>query len=142
MHPKQTPKILTPFINLQSDYGFKRTYGTVRFKKNGGYEDLFNAAESEKFVNDEVVLYSNSLSRMRAIKSGFDFQYEEGREKGIEVGRAQGIEEGRVQGIEIGREEGIAIGTKLMAQNMKKMGYDVESIAAITGLSPDCIREL
>ena len=34
MNKKQTPKILTPFINLQSDYGFKRTYGTVRFKKN------------------------------------------------------------------------------------------------------------
>lgn len=88
----------------------------------GGYEDLFDAAESEKFVNDEVVLYSNSLSRMRAIKSGFDFQYEEGMEKGIAIGASRERE--------------------TMARKMKEMGYDVENIAAITHLSLDRIREL
>lgn len=27
------PRILTPFINLQSDYGFKRAFGSIKFKK-------------------------------------------------------------------------------------------------------------
>lgn len=100
----------------------------------GGYEDLFNAAESELFAAEDVVLYSNSLSRMRAMKSGFDFQYKTGREEGREEGRQEG------------REEGFAIGAnherEIMVRNMKKLGYDVDSIAAITGLSPDRIREL
>ena len=29
-----TPKIPTQFINLQSDFGFKRAYGTKEFQKN------------------------------------------------------------------------------------------------------------
>ncbi len=104
----------------------------------GGYEDLFNSAESELFAAEEAVLYSNSLSRMRAIKSGFDFQYETGKQEGKE----EGWEKGMAKGIEKGMAKGMAKGVEMMVRNMKKLGYDVESIAAITGLSLERIMEL
>ena len=34
MTKKSTPVITTEFINLQSDYGFKRAFGTPEFQNN------------------------------------------------------------------------------------------------------------
>lgn len=33
MDKQEIPRIRTPFINLQSDFGFKRVFGTKKFRK-------------------------------------------------------------------------------------------------------------
>ena len=50
--------------------------------KDGRYSDLFEAAESANVVGEDAVLYSQSLASLRAMKAGFEYRYEEGREEG------------------------------------------------------------
>ena len=76
----KTSKIPTQFINLQSDFGFKRAYGTK---------------ESVNVVGEDMVLYSQSLAALREVQAGLDFRYEEGVQLGIQKGREEGREEGR-----------------------------------------------
>ena len=67
----------------------------------------------------------------------------EGRAEGLEAGRAEGLEAGRAEGLEAGRAEGRAEGEKLkqaeIARNMKNMGMDISTIAAITGMTEENI---
>lgn len=55
----------------------------------GGYEKIFEAAESNRLVAEDVVLYSQSLDRIRAYQAGIDYAAEQSMEKGIEIGREQ-----------------------------------------------------
>ena len=55
----------------------------------GGYEKIFEAAESNRLVAEDVVLYSQSLDRIRAYQDGIDYAAEQSMEKGIEIGREQ-----------------------------------------------------
>ncbi|MDE7465279.1 MAG: hypothetical protein K2M59_02465 [Muribaculaceae bacterium] len=82
--------------------------------KEGGYEDLFDSAESVNVVGEDMVLYSQSLAALREVQAGLDFRYEEGREEGIRLGMEKGMEK----------------------------GMDLGSISEITGLSPERIIEL
>ena len=86
--------------------------------KEGEYEYLFDAAESGNLVNEEIVLYSQSLSKLRATQAGLDFKYEEGRAEGRDNER------------------------KIIAQKMKNNGMDLLLISNMTGLSSDQIMSL
>ena len=70
----------------------------------------------------------------------------EGRAEGLEAGRAEGLEAGRAEGLEAGRAEGRAEGEKLkqaeIARNMKNMGMDTSTIAAITGMTEEEISKI
>ena len=111
----KTSKIPTQFINLQSDFGFKRAYGTK---------------ESVNVVGEDMVLYSQSLAALREVQAGLDFRYEEGVQLGIQKGREEGREEGR-------DEERIEI-----VRKMKMAGLDLGCISEITGLSPERIMQI
>ena len=56
--------IKTPFINLQSDFGFKRA----------------------DIVGEEMVRYSESLDRLRSYQAGVDYAAEKSRLEGIQEG--------------------------------------------------------
>ena len=86
--------------------------------KDGRYSDLFEAAESANVVGEDAVLYSQSLASLRAMKAGFEYRYEEGREEGMMAEKEN------------------------MARRMKAAGSDLDFIALITELPPERIREL
>ena len=86
--------------------------------KDGRYSDLFEAAESANVVGEDAVLYSQSLANLRAMKAGFEYRYEEGREEGMMAEKEN------------------------MARRMKAAGSDLDFIALITELPPERIREL
>lgn len=60
------------------------------------------------------------------------------KQEGLAEGRAMGLAEGLAEGRAEGRAEGMAE----VAQNMLSLGMPVETIAEITGLSPDEIDKL
>ena len=86
--------------------------------KDGRYSDLFEAAESANVVGEDAVLYSQSLANLRAMKAGFEYRYEEGREEGMMAEKEN------------------------MARRMKAAGSNLDFIALITELPPERIREL
>ena len=118
--------------------------------KAGGYENMFDAAESRQIAAEDVVLYSQSLERLRSYQAGVDYAAEQswasGLEKGRAEGRAEGRAQGRVEGRAEGRAEGIELGEERMsvriARNLLKSGMSKEMVASATGLSLDRIESL
>lgn len=100
----------------------------------GGYEDMFDAAESAQLVEEEAVAYSQSLSRLRSHQAGLEYQYNEGRSEG----RLEGLLEGRREG----RQEGLLEGKIEFAKNLIKMGFGTDIIAKASGLSPETLTTL
>lgn len=84
--------------------------------KEGGYEELFDSAESANVVGEDVVLYSKSLAHLREVQSGLDFRYEQGKEEGREVEKES------------------------TAKILIMMGQDDDFIERVTGLSLEKIR--
>ena len=102
--------------------------------KSGGYENMFDAAESRQIAAEDVVLYSQSLERLRSYQAGVDYAAEQSWASGLEKGRA----EGRAEGIELG-EERMSV---RIARNLLKSGMSKEMVASATGLSIDRIEHL
>ena len=102
------------------------------------YQDLFDAAETDSMVKEELVAYSESLQRMRDYQSGLDYarkeSYDDGVSKGLERGRAEGRVEGRAEGRAEGRVEGRVEGLRESAMKMLKAGLDPTFIHEMTGL--------
>lgn len=98
--------------------------------KAGGYENLFEAAESKKIAAEDVVLYSQSLERLRSYQAGVDYAAEQSW--------ASGLEKGRAEGIEVGVEQA----SVKIALNLLKAGISKEMVASATGLSPEHIERL
>ncbi|MDE6537387.1 MAG: Rpn family recombination-promoting nuclease/putative transposase [Muribaculaceae bacterium] len=84
----------------------------------GGYEEMFDSAESSNVVGEEAVAYSRSLAALREVQAGLDYRFEEGR------------------------AEGRAEGREMIARKLKKEGVDLEFIAMVTDLPIDKVREL
>ncbi len=66
----------------------------------------------------------------------------EGREKGMKEGREKGMKEGREKGMKEGREKGRAERDTEIARNMKRNGFDMETIVEMTGLAREHIETL
>ena len=96
----------------------------------GGYEKIFEAAESNRLVAEDVVLYSQSLDRIRAYQAGIDYAAEQSMEKGIEKGMEKGIE--------IGREQEKVNTAKILIM----MNQEDEFISQATGLTIEKIRSI
>lgn len=89
----------------------------------GGYQEYFEAAESVNLAADDVVLYSQSVSRLRAVEAGLEYRYKEGFFAGEERGIAIGEERGR-------KEE-----KEKMILTMASIGLDMDKIAKVSDLS-------
>lgn len=92
----------------------------------GGYEKIFEAAESNRLVAEDVVLYSQSLDCIRAYQAGIDYAAEQSMEKGME------------KGIEIGREQEKVNTAKILIM----MNQEDEFISQATGLTIEKIRSI
>lgn len=73
---------------------------------------------------------------------GMEKGLEDGRKEGIKEGREEGIKEGIEEGIEEGKVKGIKTATENIARNMKKEGFDIETIIKVTKLSKEEIEKL
>ncbi len=94
--------------------------------KGKAYEEIFDAAETENMVNEDVVAYSQSLQKLHDIQSGLEYARKEYYKDGMEKGRA----EGRAEGL---RESAL----KMLQANL-----DPDFIHKITGLPLSEIKSL
>ena len=90
--------------------------------KDGGYDDLFRAAESADIVGEEMVRYSESLDRLRSYQAGVDYAAEKSRLEGIQEGMEKGVEK--------------------VAMRLIKSGMDDMLIASMTDLTLEQIKRL
>ena len=107
---------------------------------------IFDAAESTQLAAEDVVLYSQSLTRLKELQSGLDYRYDEGVNAGIAIGEQRGIAIGEQRGIAIGEKQGEKRGEERsrmnIARNMLAAGYDIHTISSITGLPYEKIERL
>lgn len=97
---------------------------------DGGYEELFDAAASSDLAAEDIIPYSQSLSRLRSYQAGVDYAAERSLQIGIERGRLQGLEEGK-------REE-----KEYMARTLMMMKMDDDFIVRATGLTLSAVQEI
>lgn len=102
--------------------------------------------EESAFSDAQLLWYDDFWDAVRventlisdALRKGTQQGIQEGIQKGIQKGIEQGIQEGIQQGI----QEGIRQGNIQNARGMKAAGIPTETIAKITGLTPDEIDGL
>ena len=87
------------------------------------FRKLKSIVEVERMTPDQRLEYELSLSVERDLSAALDTSFEDGMEKGIEKGIKKGIEKGKVE------EQ------RLVADNLRKQGINIETIAQCTGLS-------
>lgn len=119
------------YINLFTDYGFKKIFGEEPNK-------LFDIAEIARFTPDQVRSYEKSLKYYRDMKNSLDTAFDEGREEGIEIGMETGKEIGKAEG----KEEGEQQKEREIVINGLKQGLDKKILAALTGLSLEAIEKI
>lgn len=106
--------------------------------REGKYDELFRAAESERISAEDIVPYSQSLERLRSYQAGIEYAAEQSWYKGREKGRSEGITEGMAKGM----AEGMAKGIASMIQSMYKNDMPVSMIATIANVSEDEVRKI
>ena len=90
---------------------------------------FFETAESSQMVEEDVVLYSQSLSRLQSYQAGVDFAAEKSFERGLKEGRAEGIERG------IDQER------RVLVRNMASYGISSKDIAAISRITVEEVEK-
>ncbi|NEQ64031.1 MAG: Rpn family recombination-promoting nuclease/putative transposase [Symploca sp. SIO2D2] len=120
------------YINLLTDFGFKRLFGT----KPNTNKKLVSEIANFSVVEQEA--YENSLKYYRDLQNVVATS----REEGIEEGRQEGFEQGKQEGIEEGRQEGREQTKIEIARSCIQQGLDTETIMAITQLSREDIEAL
>jgi len=124
------------YINLLTDFGFKRLFGT---------EPNTNKKLVSEIANFSVVeqeAYENSLKYYRDLQNVVATSREEGIEEGRQEGFEQGRQEGRQEGFEQGRQEGREQTKIEIARSCIQQGLDTETIMSITQLSREDIEAL
>ena len=117
-------------------------------------EELFFQSELAKMTPEQRIKFEEEFMTQNDILNSIEEQLEDARKEAIAVGLAEGREEGRIEGRAEGREEGRAEGRAEgrvlgreeanadVARKLMDMQMDIESIAAITGMSMEKIRTL
>jgi len=98
--------------------------------KDEVFNTAFEKAELAKFGQSELFSYESSLKTYRDLKGVIDTAFDEGKMEGIIEGIIEGKKEGRL-------EEKLEVVLRL-----KKIGMDVETIIAATGLTKEEIQNL
>ena len=109
------------------------------FGRLGNVARVANLSETERRAYDRSLkTYWDNYAVESAQESRAQIQYEKGMAKGLEKGIRQGRNEGIKQGIEKGRNEGV----KAVAKSMMQKGFDIDTIASLTGLSIEDLKML
>jgi len=94
--------------------------------KDKVFKQAFEKANLVSLTREEWEKYEYSLKVFRDNKATYDYAVETAREEGLKEGIKEGIKEGMIE----------------TAKNALKIGLDNETIAKISGLSIDKIKEL
>lgn len=153
MDVKNVPKIETAYINLQSDFGFKRAFGTVEFR-NALLQFLDAALGDEikvsdvKFHNKEMLpasedgkyeeLFRAAESDQIAAEDVVPYSQSVERLRAYQAGIDYATEQSWVSGVEKGRAEGISSMIKSMYSNH----MTVEAIAKIANISESEVKRI
>ncbi|CAK8717451.1 Transposase/invertase (TIGR01784 family) [Candidatus Electrothrix laxa] len=116
------------YINLFTDYGFKKIFGEEPNKNLLLDDQLFDSAEIARFTPDQVRSYEKSLKYYRDMKNSLDTAFDEGKQEGKAEGRREGKKEGMKE-----RDREIVI-------HAFQQGFDIKMIADLTGLSVEEIE--
>ncbi len=115
----------------------------IYFFKNSEIKDSFNAKGIKKaqqkwnimsLSDEERKRYNRYVSQLQHDRSVLGGRFEDGVQEGME----KGIKKGMKKGIEKGREEE----KRQVAAKMKSKGFDTETIADMTGLTVEEIKQL
>jgi hypothetical protein len=109
------------------------------------FQKLFREAEIARFNETQLLTYRESLRDLWdsystwecANKEGFEQGHEEGLAQGEEIGMTKGKELGIAEGKELGITEGSKAKALEVAQKLKDLGMDPETIARLTGSTPE-----
>lgn len=101
-------------------------------------QTAYQMAEQHKWSRDELEVYESQIMEVHRRQNVEQTAWKEGLEQGLE----QGLEKGREEGLEQGREEGVQLEKQTIAKGMLAEGLKIETIAKLTGLSPDKINAL
>ena len=102
----------------------------VEAADDGFVRDFTRACNVAGFSPQKKIQYEKTMMNEMDYRAAMKYREEKGRMEGREEGLKQGMEEGEKKGkLEIAR--------KMLAR-----GMDVESIAELTGLTPDEIENL
>ena len=117
------------------------------FGRLGNVARVANLSETKRRAYDRSLKTSwDNYAVESAQESRAQIQYEKGLEKGLEKGMAKGIEkgirQGRNEGIKQGIEKGRNEGVKAVAKSMMQKGFDIDTIASLTGLSIEDLKML
>ncbi|MDR1732182.1 MAG: hypothetical protein LBR61_08855 [Synergistaceae bacterium] len=115
---------------IRSDLLSAADAGTVLEYAQDLFEELYGGYSEFKEADDMFKEKAQTRSQIAARR---------GREEGLEEGIERGIEKGREEGLEVGIEKGM----EKVARNMlARGGFAPDTVAELTGLPPERIREL
>ena len=122
------------------------------------FDLLVESADFAIFTPDDKHNYSKNMTTARDIRNQIQYEVEqqlgqavaetkkvsfaEGHESGLAEGREEGEKIGEARGKAEGREEGKAEGIEQTARTMLSLGYPIEDISKITGLSIEALKNL
>jgi len=125
----------------------KELWRWLRFFKSKEEDEMEELAKDSKEMQNVMVtlrqMSADEAERRLAEQADKDAmdrraEIEFGRRRGYE----EGIEIGKSEGIEIGQARGVAQEKADLARRMKEEGISLDSIARVTGLSPEEIATL
>lgn len=102
--------------------------------RSGEYEDFFDAAELENLAEEDFVAYSQSYAKMEETERAMEYACAQSFSKGESVGFSKGES--------VGFSKGELEGFRQTAINLKRLGFDIETITKATGLSIEEIKTL
>ena len=102
------------------------------------FKKLFEEAEIATFTPKELKEYEDSLKAYRDVKNSIDTAMEQGIAKGMKQGMEQGMAKGMKQGI----AKGVMQGKEELINTMLQRGADYATIANLTGLCEDDIKNM
>ena len=110
------------------------------------FHRLFQIAQIAQFNPQERQAYEDSLKHYRDLKNSNETARLEGLQEGLEEGEKIGIEKGEKIGMEKGRAEGEQIGMEkgkaAIVNTMAAKGFDIATIADMTGLPAATVQTL
>ncbi len=100
----------------------------------GRYPEIFEAAKSNRLKDSDIILYSQSLAKLREDQRMIEYAVDKAKKDAMEKGLAEGREKGLA--------EGRAEANCQTARRMLEMGMNIELISTLTGLSPEEIESI
>lgn len=107
-------------------------------------KDELQDMEMPKDVKDKVCEKIDELNADERLDYLWDYEHDEEQLKAAlqQQAKEEGYKEGRKEGFEQGRNEGIEQGKLMIANNLKKIGMNLDEISSITGLSLEELKSI